>query len=202
MRGDSPLKVSDIRADLISLTKENSASNNWFKRSEKSRRNALLKACGLEATFTPKCVLETLTEDKEGNLVAVFTGRDGRQLWSGKTKLVRYPDVKQRFTSPWSYAPGKKWKSSRFSYLLRCIVENGLPAKAVKPLVRLSPQFWKLDVNSFDAIIKKLLSLVGRVVSRRTPVVLYRTVIPFLSGKVVNSKSLLKQVPLWDFRPV
>jgi hypothetical protein len=161
-----------------------------------------LKACGLEATFTPNVVLESLGKDKDGNVVSVMTGRDGRFLWSGQTKLVRYPDVTRKFSYPWnSISKIEKRKSARFSYIIRIISESSLSLKAVRPLVRLALQFWQLDMNAFVRIGHKILSCTPTVVCRRSSAARALRIKPTLleSEKPLNRFGL-ESVPLWDRR--
>lgn len=161
-----------------------------------------MKACGLEATFTPNVVLESLGKDKDGNIVSVMTGRDGRFLWSGKTKLVRYPDTKRKFSYPWNYiSKNEKRKSARFSYMIRVLSESSLDSKAIRPLVRLALQFWQLDMNAFVRIGHKILSCTPTVVCRRSSVADALRIKPTLLGleKPLNRFGL-ESVPLWDRR--
>lgn len=176
----------------------------WDKSSVKARTNLLAEITGLTACFAPKVVLETLVKGKDGENYSVATGRDGRILWSGKTKHSRDPGFTRKFSSPWhGLSKTVKWKSARISYLFRTFSENHLPVEAVKPLVRLAIQIWNLKTPNFIGLTRKLIATIGQPLSRSTYVCDYSSnrLIPYLTRKEVKSKdSNLGSVPLWDWR--
>lgn len=175
----------------------------WQKRTVKSRRNLLLKILGLEAAFSPKLVLETLVEGKDGKLISACSGRDGRILWSGVTKLVRYPDEKRKFSQIREQVPGLRGRARLLSHLLNVLSEVGLREKAIKPLIRLAFQFYKLDHRFLKRICRKVIaSLETNIIGRRQPSGNPLTVKPRLTGVEIKSKNqLLATVPLWDWVP-
>lgn len=179
------------------------SSFKWERMSDKHRTRLLVQATGLEACFTPKVVLETLCNVK-GNVYVAATGRDGRILWKGNSKLIRFPDVQRRFWSPWSLASkSEKRKAARFSYLVRVFSEQRLPEQAVKPFVRLALQIWNLKMHDFVMLTRKILSYAKHRIIRSTRIGDFSSnrLIPFRTGKVVKSKdSNLGVVPLWDYR--
>jgi hypothetical protein len=178
----------------------------WEKKSAKSRTNLILRTCGLEATFAPRVVLETLVEGKDG-LVSVCTGRDGRILWSGKTKFLRHTDpgvVKRKFSS-FRLSDGPfRARCDYFSYLVSVLSQTGIPRKGVEPLVRLSLKLFDLSLPAVRRIGRKILScLETKFQVRRKSVAHALPINPYLTGKVIKSRSeLLVSVPLWDWRPV
>nr|BED98309.1 MAG: RNA-dependent RNA polymerase [Aspergillus flavus narnavirus 1] len=203
MRGVTPLHPDKIRKDLLLYSRM--SSQRWEQLSPKGRLRLLVKSTGLEACFAPKTVLESLCKDKDGKVISVATGRDGRILWSGETKLVRYPDTTRRFSSPWSYtSKSEKRKSARISYLFRVFSEQRLPEKAIRPLLRLCIQIWNLKMHDFVMLTRKVLSLAEHRIeptSTRDHEFSSNGLIPYLTGKVVNSKNRnLGTVPLWDWR--
>jgi len=153
----------------------------------------------------PRMVLESLGRDKHGEPISVMTGRDGRVLWSGKTKMLRHsPEIARKFTSPWSnLSKSVKRKSARVSYLFRVFSEQRLPVKAVQPLWRLSLQLWKLKMDAFVRITRKILSCANLpICSRRTSEGRFPTQIkPYLvTGSEKQVLNGLITVPLWDWR--
>lgn len=178
-------------------------SHKWDNSSVKTRTNLLVEITGLKACFAPKMVLETLVKGKDGENYSVATGRDGRTLWSGKTKLSRNPGQTRKFSSPWhGLSKTVKWKSARISYLFRVFSENRLPVEAVKPLVRLAIQIWNLKTPNFVGLTRKLIATIGQPLSRSTYVRDYSSngLIPYIRKEVKSKDSNLGSVPLWDWR--
>jgi len=176
----------------------------WVRSSVKQKLNLLTQVTGLEAIFTPRVVLESLVEGKDGKFVSVMTGRDGRYLWSGETKLTRHPGVNRKFTFPLNFYGRSKQKLSKASYLFGVLCRDGLPEKAVKPLVRLCLQFYRLKMDAFERIKHTILACVGATVTvRRMSGPFGRQTKPFLLKEVrVIDRCGLKEVPLWDYCPV
>jgi hypothetical protein len=174
---------------------------------DKRRRNILKDALGLESTFAPLLVRETIIKDrKTGGLKSISSGRDGRPLYIGNTnKSLRYlKEGMGKFSSPWRNGTEcARKKSKRFSYLCAVIAQCGLREKAIKPLVRLSAQFWKLRLKDFWSLTKLIIALSsdGDMVRRTTARIRLQSK-PSLTGSVKNLGSNLGSVPLWEWKMV
>lgn len=181
----------------------NTPRETWTKRTVKARKNALVSICGLESIYAPVMVLENLRKEGD-NIQSVCTGRDGRVLWCGSTKLTKYPDVTRKFTS-FRYAPGWGFvrRLNKLSYLFSVLAETGLTAKSVKPLVRLSLQAFCLDWSHFKGLVKAILASLGtKIKVRRPSVINILRIKPRLTGAEIKSKlSGLANIPLWEYVP-
>jgi len=195
----NPVHLPTLRGKLSSI----SGDPNWGKRSLKARKNRLVAACGLESIYAPVMVLENLIKVKDG-YESVCTGRDGRVLWRGRTKLTRYPDVDKKFTSP-RYLLGRDTANrlGRLSSLFSDLSESGLPVKAIRPLSRLSLHFLDMKKRDFIATIRAVRACLETKIEVRRPsgINILRNK-PYLLGKEIKSKrSCLASVPLWDWKP-
>lgn len=199
-RGDNPRPKPSIEGDLRTWVRNQAKPGI----SAKQKRNLLLKACGLESTFAPRIVLENLKRDSDGNLIVIATGRDGRILWSGKTKQLQYLTENQvKFSTPWSSTSKVEMvKAKRFSYLVRVLSEHGAQECTIKPLVRLSLQYFRLNLPNFYGLVRKVLStVISRIVRVDGPLRCYSLQSkPFLLRKRKDLGLTLGTVPLWDWR--
>jgi len=190
-----------MKAKLLELSKT-SLSKKDSKVCDKRRRNIFVDAIGLSGCFAPKLVRETIFKDSDGSLKSAATGRDGRLFHVGTTnKSIKYlKEGAGKFSSSWvNTCSGGIWKSKKVSYLCAVVAQNGLNPKSIKPLVRLSVQFPKLDFKSFNALFKVCVSLNSSDKVRRTTALKCQQSKPFLTGSV---KILPKvgTVPLWDWK--
>lgn len=154
---DSLLTPLLIKEELFGLSRK------WAKThiSPKGKINALLKASGLEWTFAPNVVLETVVETEKGPMVHM-SDRKGRILASCKaSKRTIENGTKQRFSSPWLVAhlmPLKK-RTGKLSYILDLISREGLYEKAIRPLTRFFFQFLKLKNKDFKGLFRSIVAV-------------------------------------------
>jgi len=173
----------------------------------KNRKNTIASICGLEPIYMPNLALESLCTDRDGKIISVVTGRDGRFLWSGKTKLTKYPNAARRkFTYFRSLLPGGIVKRlDQISSLLTDISVFGLRKKTVSPLTRLSLFWLKMCNKDFKGLLQKIRSSLStkQGVRRPTAKLDFSRFIPYLvEGMVVKSKSPdLAYAPVWEYRP-
>jgi hypothetical protein len=181
-------------------------SQKWEKRTVKARKNALVSMCGLEPMYTPNWVRESIRELPDGTMQSVCTGRDGRILWKGTSKLSRRPTIDGKFTS-FRFSLGKRVRKrlDRMSYLFSVLAENKPTAKSVRPLIRLSLQWYSLQNKSFDGLLRKIKSSLGRNCQVRRPSSISsisKTKPRLIRGAEKKSNLIgLASIPIWDYFP-
>jgi hypothetical protein len=126
--------------------------------SQKGKRNALLKAFGLEWTFAPNVVLERIIDTNDGPKVQ-YSDRKGRILAECKpSRKALESGHKMRFTSPWlagRILPLKR-RTGKLSYILDFVSRFGLLREAIRPLTRLAAQFLKLSNKDFKGLVSSV----------------------------------------------
>jgi hypothetical protein len=193
-----------MRESLLSFVRMPDAD--WHKQTLSKRRDLLLEACDLRSTFSPRVVRETLYKGESGELRSLCTGRDGRKLWDGPTRksLNREPG-ESKFTYIRNQRGFPVWRSNRFSYLVSVLAEHKPVLKTVRPLLRLSVQFFKLDQKSFNGTLRAVIaSLQTKIEVRHTAKNRrFKRFKPcLLPDKEIKSINPMVTVPLWDWRPV
>jgi hypothetical protein len=192
-----------MRDKLTSISK---MGEKWFSIKPSTRRNLILRTCGLESTFTPTYVLESVREDGKGGFESVCSDRNGRILWVGPTKNSTRVE-RWKFTCFRDHANFNRRKSDRFSYLVDTLEKRGLSAEAVRPLWRLSLVFFTLKWKAFVRLVRAVIARLDpntkvRMVPRVNPLRFK----PHLSRDVakehvvfLNNKTNL---PKWELKPL
>jgi len=174
--------------------------------SAKCRKNLFVEACGLEAIYAPRVVLENLRRDSNGDMISIATAGDGRILWSGKTKSIRnFAENATKFSSPYNSLDGVSIrKLKRFSYLAGRLSSKGFCEEAVKPLVRLCLQFWKLKFKDFNGLCRKIFSLAKcqQFKVDSYPRAVHLRIKPFRTGKWKTLGVGQGMAPLWCWKTV
>jgi len=195
---------SDIKSDLLRESKARLSKDSHV--SDKRRRNLFVEILGLKACFAPFIVRETVIEHRKYGLASISSARDGRPLWIGTTNKSLKHDLKPgdgKFSSPWSSASKlDKMKSAKISYLSGIVADKGLCEKAIKPLVRLASQFWRLGWKDFKGLLSSIIATICSSSKVRRTTALYRLQSkPTLLGRDKTLGADLGKVPLWGWRP-
>jgi len=152
----------------------------------------------------PRIVRESPGKGKDGEIISVMTGRDGRILYKGPRRKTHPVCEQGKFSVPWFAVCEQKRKMVRFSFIVNAIAEIGLPEKAVEPLIRLSLMIWRLKPKHCFGLMRKIIAIIStrqKVRRRSCPIGRFKPIL--LRGQEIRSDATVSGIiPLWDYVPV